>query len=74
MLCCPMTTQIKDYPFEVRIAGGTNSVALADQVKSLDWSARKAIHKGKITVIELGQIRAKAAVLIGVPVADTKKR
>lgn len=36
MLCCPMTTQIKGYPFEVHISGASASVALADQVKSLD--------------------------------------
>jgi mRNA interferase MazF len=34
MICCPMTTQIKNYPFEVVIAGATPSVVLADQVKS----------------------------------------
>ena len=37
MLCCPMTTQIKSYPFEVLIAGATRSAVLADQIKSLDW-------------------------------------
>jgi mRNA interferase MazF len=37
MLCCPMTTQIKGYPFEVPIAGDRPGAALADQVKSLDW-------------------------------------
>ena len=40
MLCCPMTRQIKNYPFEVRIAGTLPSVVLADQIKSLDWSSR----------------------------------
>lgn len=30
MVCCPMTTRIKGYPFEVRIAGTTSSAALAD--------------------------------------------
>jgi len=40
MLCCPMTTKIKGYPFEVAIAGPTGSAALADQVKSLDWRAQ----------------------------------
>ena len=32
MVCCPMTTRIKGYPFEVRIGGPTPSVALADSV------------------------------------------
>ncbi len=34
MVCCPMTTQIKNYPFEVVIAGPSPSAVLADQVKS----------------------------------------
>ena len=36
MVCCPMTTQIKNYPFEVIISGASPSAVLADQVKSLD--------------------------------------
>jgi mRNA interferase MazF len=36
MLCCPMTTQIKGYPFEVLVAGAKPSAVLADQVKSVD--------------------------------------
>src|SRR5438874_3911596 len=42
MLCCPMTTQVKGYPFEVLIAGATGSAVLADQIKSLDWRDRKS--------------------------------
>jgi mRNA interferase MazF len=37
MLCCPMTTRIKGYPFEVELSGARTSVVLADQIKSLDW-------------------------------------
>ncbi len=64
MLCCPLTTQIKGYPFEVMIAGKTASVVLADQVKSLDWAARKASRKGKVSAAELAAVRAKAIALI----------
>lgn len=48
MLCCPMTSQKKGYPFEVLLdeAPDRTSVVLADQVKSLDWKVRKAIKKG----------------------------
>lgn len=67
MLCCPMTAQIKGYPFEVLIAGKRPSAALADQVKSLDWVARKAINKGKVSPTELGEARAKVIALIGKP-------
>jgi mRNA interferase MazF len=43
-LLCPITSRIKGYPFEVRIPDGlpTEGVILSDQVKSLDWRARRA--------------------------------
>lgn len=43
-LVCPITSQKKGYPFEVEITtkGGITGVVLADQIKSLDWKARKA--------------------------------
>ena len=65
IICCPMTTRIKHYPFEVVIAGEPQSVALADQVKSQDWRARKATRKGRITPAELAELRAKPRALIG---------
>jgi mRNA interferase MazF len=41
---CPITNQIKGYPFEVLIPEGlpVTGAILSDQVKSLDWRARKA--------------------------------
>jgi mRNA interferase MazF len=65
LLCCPTTTKIKGYPFEVKLSGRPSSVALADQVKSFDWRARKARKKDKVTAGELAEIRAKLRVLIG---------
>ena len=67
MVCCPMTTQVKGYPFEVVVAGKQVAVVLADQVKSLDWVARKAQRKGKVTPAELSEVRAKLLVLLGSP-------
>ncbi len=58
MVCCPMTTQIKNYPFEVVIAGTIPSAVLADQVKSLDWRKRRAKRKGTIADAELAEVRA----------------
>ena len=65
MVCCPMTTQIKSYPFEVVIAGASPSAVLADQVKSLDWRKRRAKRKGTISPAELAEVRAKIRTLIG---------
>jgi mRNA interferase MazF len=65
MVCCPMTTQIKSYPFEVVVAGTPQSVVLADQVKSLDWRSRRAMRKGRVSPAELAEVRAKILALIG---------
>ncbi|SHL97451.1 mRNA interferase MazF [Nitrosospira sp. Nsp11] len=64
MLCCPITTRVKDYPFEVFISDDRPCAVLADQIKSLDWVARKASHKGKVSPGELAQVLAKIAALI----------
>ena len=65
MVRCPMTTQTKNYPFEVVITGPSPSAVLADQVKSLDWRKRRAKRKGTISVAELADVRAKIRALIG---------
>lgn len=43
-LFCPITSHVKGYPFEVHVPNGSqvSGVILADQVKSLDWKARRA--------------------------------
>lgn len=43
-ILCPITNQIKGYPYEVEIPSGlaVSGVILSDQVKSLDWKVRKA--------------------------------
>jgi mRNA interferase MazF len=43
-LLCPITNQVKGYPFEVLIPTGlpVAGAILADQVKSLDWRVRDA--------------------------------
>lgn len=65
MLCCPLTTQVKGYPFEVSIGGTRANVALSDQVKSLDWRARQAVRKGAASAAEMDDVRAKIASLLG---------
>jgi len=43
-LFCPVTSRVKGYPFEVLLHedGQVNGAILSDQIKSLDWKARKA--------------------------------
>lgn len=59
-ILCPITNQIKGYPFEVLIPAGlgVTGAILADQVKSLDWHAQKAewiCTLPEVTVIEVLQ-------------------
>jgi len=64
MLCCPVTTRIKGYPFEVLIGETKSDAVLADQVKSLDWRIRLARFKGRVSPAELVEIRRRATILI----------
>jgi mRNA interferase MazF len=66
MICCPMTTQLKGYPFEVVITRDPPSAIIADQVKSFDWRARRATRKGRVSESVLAEVRAKLRTLIGV--------
>lgn len=65
MLCCPVTTKIKGYPFEVPIYGKIKSVVLCDQVRSLDWRARNAKRKSTLLSSELEEIRKRVRLLVG---------
>lgn len=48
---CPITSQVKGYPFEVALPSGLaiSGVILTDQVKSLDWRARNFQIKDKVS-------------------------
>ena len=49
-LLCPITSHAKGYPFEVALPAGlpVHGVVLSDQLKSLDWRARRAQFIGKL--------------------------
>jgi mRNA interferase MazF len=65
-LLCPITSRAKGYPFEVALPAGLalRGVVLSDQVKSLDWRARRAalIAQAPATVLE--QVVARISALI----------
>ncbi len=50
-LLCPVTTRRKGYPFEIEVPSGSSvsGVVLSDQLKSLDWKARKVEYAGKLS-------------------------
>jgi len=66
MLCCPMTSHRKGYPFEVVVSDDPNrtTVVLADQVKSLDWRTRQAVKKGVISSAVLTETLSKLQTLL----------
>lgn len=66
MLCCPLTTAVKGYPFEVPTqVGGKPGVVLADQVKSLDWQVRKAKKAAEVEAEVVEDVVAKLQTLLG---------
>jgi mRNA interferase MazF len=66
MLCCPITSRVKGYPFEVPVESSTiHGVVLADQIKSVDWAARRAAYAGKVGEEVMQDVRGKALTLLG---------
>lgn len=66
-LACPVTSQIKGYPFEVAIPAGQRiaGVVLADHVKNLDWQARKAAFESKAPAVVIDEVRQRLRPLLG---------
>lgn len=67
MLCCPITSHVKGYPFEVLVQNNpkVSGAILSDQIKNLDWRVRKARLLGRVTERELAEVRGKLKSLAG---------
>jgi len=67
-LVCPITSQVKGYPFEVAIPPGLSvgGVVLSDQVKSLDWRARRAEFAGRLPGPAIQEVLDKLGTLLAV--------
>ena len=67
MLACPITSQVKGYPFEVHLPPGAavTGVVLADQLKSLDWKERRAEPAGRVPAEVLAEVLARLTPLLG---------
>jgi len=65
-LVVPLTKQVKGYPFEVLLPHGLplKGVALADQLKSLDWRARKAEYIGALPPAITREILRRVSLLL----------
>jgi mRNA interferase MazF len=66
-LVCPITSQVKGYPFEVPLPSGLDAggVILADHVKSADWKVRRADKLGRCPTETMEEVRARLAPLLG---------
>ena len=66
-LLCPVTNQVKGYPFEVVIPDGqaVTGAILSDQVKSLDWRAREAEFIAALPGDTVAEVLAKLGALLG---------
>ena len=62
---CPVTSQVKGYPFEVVVnTEKIQGAILADQVRSIDWKDRKVSFIIKCNTPLLGEVKEKLATLI----------
>jgi mRNA interferase MazF len=66
-LFCPITSHVKGYPFEVPMPKGlaVEGVALADQVKSLDWRVRRARRFTRVPPEVVIQVLQRLVALMG---------
>ena len=65
-LFCPITGQVKGYPFEVLLPPKfkVTGAVLSDQIKSLDWRARKAKRIGPAPKQVIKEVLAKIGLLV----------
>jgi mRNA interferase MazF len=66
LLACPITSRKKGYPFEVELPGrlAVAGVILADQIRNLDWKARKAKYIDRADENVLEEVLSKFGTLI----------
>jgi len=65
-LVCPITSRTKGYPFEVELPPGLKAAGavLCDQIKSLDWRARRAARVGAVPGSVMEEVTARILALV----------
>ena len=65
-LFCPVTSCVKGYPFEVPLQVGAKleGVILADQIKSLDWKARRASKVTRVSHDVMEEVTERVLTLV----------
>jgi mRNA interferase MazF len=63
---CPITSRLKGYPFEVELPQGLEAkgAILCDQLKSLDWRARRATRLGSVPDPVMQEVTARILALV----------
>ena len=65
-LCCPITSHVKGYPFEVLVPAGlkTSGAILADHIRNIDWKMRRAEYLCKLPDKALEEVTGKILSLL----------
>lgn len=65
VIICPVTSQIKNYPFEVEVVlDKVKGVVLTDQIRSVDWGARNFRFIQRAERVLITEVLKKIKVLI----------
>lgn len=65
-LFCQLTSRVKGYPFDVVLpeGGKAQGAILSDQIKSMDWRARRAVRFDRVSEDTVAEVTARIAVLV----------
>jgi len=67
VLVCPLRSHRKPYPFALPVViDKVEGAVLVDQLKSIDWTARKASFHSKADPALLAKVRTYLGVLLGI--------
>lgn len=63
---CPITSQVKGYPFEVNLPEGlpVSGVILSDQVRSMDWRVGQAEFVCDTSMFVFDEVRKRLRTLV----------
>ena len=64
-LVCPVTSQVKGYPFEVGFkTKAVQGVILVDQIRGIDWTQRHAEKIGTVSEMVMTEVQAYVKKLV----------
>jgi len=65
-LCCPVTSKVKGYPFEVVLPAGLSveGAVLSDQVRSPDWEASQVQFIQRLPAEHLARVPERFVLLV----------